>query len=123
MSLTVKEVALHAFSKQDRLNTAPEYANVFKGAKRSTDALFTVLVKETSEQGARLGLAIAKKSVKKAVQRNRIKRVIRETFRQNKNQLKAVDLVVLCRHNAAQASKVELAASIKKHWAKLIINE
>jgi len=68
-------------------------------------------------------LAIAKKSVKKANQRNCIKRVVRETFRQQKESLSNYDFVVLCRHKAAQASKEELSQAIKRHWKKLIIDE
>jgi len=68
-------------------------------------------------------LAIAKKSVKKANKRNSIKRIVRESFRQEKAVLSDYDFVVLCRHKAAQASKEELARAIKRHWKKLIGDE
>ncbi|MEW4983746.1 MAG: ribonuclease P protein component [Cycloclasticus sp.] len=112
-----------SFTKADRLNSASQYAGVFKGAKRSTDNFFTVLVKKKTLSKARLGLAIAKKSVKRAVKRNLIKRVIRESFRQRKATLFGCDFVVLCRNKAATATKKELALSIQQHWEKLIINE
>lgn len=93
---------------------------MFKGAVRSTDKLFTVLAKSSNGPTARLGLAIAKKSVKKAVKRNLIKRLIRESFRQQKEELTGLDFVVLCRRDAATASKKALAASIQHHWGKLV---
>ncbi|MEW5057447.1 ribonuclease P protein component [Cycloclasticus sp. 46_83_sub15_T18] len=115
-----KKTNPYAFTKSDRLNTAVEYSNVFKGAKKSSDSIFTVLAKKNDHSGARLGLAIAKKSVKKANQRNCIKRIVRETFRREKESLSDYDFVVLCRHKAAQANKEELARAIKRHWKKLI---
>jgi len=95
---------------------------VFKGAKRSTDGLFTVLAKE-NVSSAKLGLAIAKKNVKKAVKRNLIKRIVRESFRHQKEQLSGYDFVILCRQKAARATKKELSLSINRHWAKLISDE
>jgi len=47
----------------------------------------------SQEELSRLGLAIPKKNAKRAIDRNRIKRVIREAFRKSKN-LVTVDLVV-----------------------------
>ena len=96
---------------------------MFSRAKKSSDVLLTVLVKKNNEALARLGLAIAKKNVKKAVQRNKIKRIVRESFRLNKHRLEGFDIVVLCRQKAALASKKELAMSIQMHWEKLLVNE
>jgi ribonuclease P protein component len=112
-----------AYSKADRLNKAPEYARVFSGAKRSTDRLFTVLAKKSTNPAGRLGLAIAKKSVKKAVNRNRIKRIVRESFRKEKDSLGYYDFVVLCRNKAGMVSKKELNLSIRSHWKKLVTDE
>jgi len=79
-----------------------------------------VLAKKTTPPNARLGLAIAKKSVKKASQRNNIKRIVRESFRRQKNKLFDYDFVVMCRRDAALATKKTLQKSIQGHWEKLI---
>ncbi|ATI02182.1 MAG: ribonuclease P protein component [Cycloclasticus pugetii] len=113
----------HAFTKTHKLNSPSEYANVFKGAERSTDDLLTVLARKKNLSGARLGLAIAKKNVKRAVKRNAIKRVVRESFRQQKEHLSGYDFVILCRHKAASASKKELATSINRHWIRFMKSE
>jgi len=103
------------------LNTALDYSAVFKGSKRSADDLFTVLARKNPNSKARLGLAIAKKSVKKAVGRNRIKRIVRESFRQYKGRLVEYDFVVMCRKKAGQVDKKVLASSIQSHLKKLAI--
>lgn len=84
---------------------------------------FTVLSRANNGTRPRLGLAIAKKNVKRATQRNLIKRVVRESFRRQKNNLKKQDFVVLCRNQASQANKKELADSIQIYWEKMKLNE
>lgn len=75
----------------------------------------------TSDRGeARLGLAIAKKQVRRAVDRNRIKRIVRESFRHHQQQLASVDYVVMARRDTAAASNAELFVSLQHHWKRLI---
>ena len=50
--------------------------------------------REAAAEGARLGLVVGKKQLKKAVDRNTFKRVIREQFRLCRPTLPAVDLIV-----------------------------
>lgn len=44
---------------------------------------------------ARLGMAVPKRLIKTAVGRNRIKRIIRESFRQNQKALTGFDVIVV----------------------------
>ncbi len=64
-------------------------------------------------------MAVAKKNVKKAVQRNRIKRIIRETFRQKKHEIDAVDIVVLVRQGICDKTNQDLVKAINTLWQKL----
>ncbi len=57
---------------------------------------------------ARLGLAIAKKRAKRAVDRNRLKRVAREAFRHRREELSGLAIVVMNRDPAAAAGTAEL---------------
>ncbi|MBQ0723788.1 MAG: ribonuclease P protein component [Cycloclasticus sp.] len=123
MSLTNNKLTTSSFCKLDRLNNAADYATVFKGASRKTDLFFTILSRANNGKRPRLGLAIAKKNVKKATQRNIIKRVVRESFRRQKNDLKKQDFVVLCRNQANKANKKELADSIQAYWGKMKSDE
>lgn len=68
---------------------------------------------------ARLGLAIAKKHVKLAVGRNRIKRVIRDSFRHHQQLLMGLDLVVLTRTGAVDQPNKRLFSSLEAHWKRL----
>ncbi|GAB6067082.1 hypothetical protein JCM13664_04000 [Methylothermus subterraneus] len=68
---------------------------------------------------ARLGLAVPKRKLKKAVERNRIKRLVRESFRLNQSNLPAVDIVVLAKSAAATAERSVLWQSLAEHWRRL----
>lgn len=61
---------------------------------------------------ARLGLAVSRKVSKSAVQRNRIKRLVRESFRKHSAGLPPLDIVVMARPGAAGCDNPRLATSI-----------
>jgi len=68
---------------------------------------------------ARLGLAVGVRAAGNAVRRNRVKRVVRETFRVNQQELPPVDLVVNARPGAGQASTTALRASVLALWDRV----
>jgi ribonuclease P protein component len=107
------------FSKDNRLLDAAAFARVFDNASRSRDNWFTVLGRANKLGKARLGLAISKKNCKLATGRNRIKRVVRESFRHHQDELSGVDVVVMNKPLAARATTVELLASLENHWQRL----
>ena len=69
--------------------------------------------------GARLGLAISKRVSKRAVERNRIKRLVRESFRRVRHRLPAIDLMVMAREQAAGVPGPELLGELEALWQKL----
>ena len=103
-----------------RLLKPAEFSRVFKKAIRSSDRMLTILAAPNELGYPRLGLAIAKKNAKRAVDRNKIKRIIRESFRQNQKRLPAIDLVILAKPQTKSAMNPELFASLEQHWARLI---
>ncbi len=69
---------------------------------------------------ARLGLAISKRVAKRAVERNRIKRLVRESFRRVRHRLPAVDVMVMAREQAAGVPGPELLRELDRLWEKLL---
>lgn len=95
-----------------------DFGRVFKKAASSRDKMFTVLSRENGDRPARLGLAISKKNCRLAVGRNRLKRIVRESFRQHKATLAGLDVVVLNQPAAQRADNKALFDSLSRHWQR-----
>ena len=67
---------------------------------------------------ARLGLAISKKNCRQATGRNRIKRIVRESFRQHQAELAGLDVVVINQPASRSAANPELFGSLAGHWER-----
>ena len=106
------------FTTDNRLLDAAAFGRVFDRATRSRDELFTVLCRRNKQSTARLGLAISKKHCRKATARNRIKRIIRESFRQQQALLAGLDVVVINQPGASRATNSEINDSLDKHWQR-----
>lgn len=78
-----------------------------------------MLARPNADRQVRLGLAIAKKCARRAVDRNRLKRLVRESFRTQRLSLSGLDLVVMCRRDAVAAENSQLMASLASHWARI----
>ncbi|MDP6414028.1 MAG: ribonuclease P protein component [Gammaproteobacteria bacterium] len=102
--------------RSNRLTHAANFDHVFKHAQRSRDRFFTILYCHNDLGYPRLGLAIAKKRIRHAVARNRLKRIIRNSFRHAKNQLLGVDIVIMARDQSEPAVNRDLFASLEQHW-------
>ncbi len=108
------------FPSQLRLTTAADYRKVFACPIKSSDAYFTLLAIQNQLDHPRLGLAIAKKNIKRAVDRNLLKRTARESFRRQQHALAPLDIVVLARREAAKAPAEALRKSLARHWRQLV---
>ena len=107
------------FRRAQRLVDQHSFSRVFKKAERSRDKMFTVLYRPNGSDEPRLGLAIGKKNCRQSTGRNRLKRVVRESFRQRRRDLGGVDLVVLNQPAAARASNKALFESLDLHWDRV----
>ena len=63
------------------------FQHVYRNGKRYEGVFITAFVIENEELDHRLGVTASKKALGKAVQRNRAKRLLRETFRSNETSL------------------------------------
>jgi ribonuclease P protein component len=108
------------FPKSRRLLKAADYSRVFdKAEAKASHRYLLLLARPRSEPGHRLGLVIAKKNVRLAVQRNRIKRVAREFFRNLPDSEPAMDVVLLTRRGIDQLDNAELSSILLQQWQKL----
>lgn len=92
---------------------------MFSNGARSVDHYFTILFHANTLNRPRLGFAISKQKVRRAVGRNRLRRLVRENFRLRAADLPAVDLVVLARDATTAAANAVLFASLEKHWTRV----
>lgn len=109
---------MNCFGKTRRLLKKCDYDYVFEQAKKLVTSEFIVLHRENSLGYARLGLALSKKLIPKAHERNRIKRLLRETFRTAR--LPAVDVIFLARHGVAKIENKTINSRLGTLWDKLI---
>jgi ribonuclease P protein component len=112
-------VPIFSFKKTQRLLNASDYKQVFDhNMVKVANPSLLVLAKPSDGLPSRLGLVVAKKNIPTAVQRNRIKRAARETFRKRQFQT-PLDVVFLARQGADKLSTQKLTSIIEKSWAKL----
>jgi ribonuclease P protein component len=103
-----------------RLRRPSEFAALRLSSGRAGGRCFHVRYRGNELGQARLGLAISKRVSKRAVERNRIKRLLRESFRRIRHELPAVDLMVMAREQAAGVTGADLLVEIDMLWKKLL---
>ena len=79
--------------------------------------MFTVLFSPNGTDQPRLGLAIGKKNCRLSTGRNRLKRIVRESFRHQKD-LGGIDVVVNNQPAASRANNRALFDSLDSHWKR-----
>ncbi len=107
------------FRSCNRLKRPEEFKRVFSSKHRSSDKSFLFLAKSNDFDLARLGLAVPKKHIHGAVERNRLKRIIRESFRLKQEKLKGKDIVVVVR-NKLDVKQKNMGFVLARHWDKFI---
>lgn len=108
------------FGREKRLLTPRQFKAVFDSPSGKVPGRNVLLLaRENDLQHPRLGLVIGKKSVKLSVERNRIKRQIRETFRHHQSDLVGWDIVIIARKGLADLDNPELAKQFAKLWRRL----
>lgn len=109
------------FSRDKRLLTGKAYKQVFDQAKRVGNPYWTVYGWRHKEAKAELGLAIAKKTLRRAHERNRLKRLARETFRHMHADLLGVSIVVMAGKSAQAADNATLVAHLIKLFTQFTV--
>ncbi len=107
-----------SFGKKERVRKRTEYLNIYRRGGRVHSNSFTVILSPNPSGEKRLGVAVSKK-VGNAAKRNRIKRLLREFFRLNKDGLPdSKDMVIIAKKDVSslkyQDVCLELADLLKK---------
>ncbi|MCF7982303.1 MAG: ribonuclease P protein component [Pseudomonadales bacterium] len=114
-------MAVYGFSKQQRLLKAREFQRVFDQSRLKASTRAILLLAAANPLGRpRIGFIIAKKQVRLAVQRNRIKRIIRESFRNQNNLTLNYDIIVLVRKELANLSNQDIRTEFERQLFKLV---
>ncbi|PVZ83294.1 ribonuclease P protein component [Serratia sp. S1B] len=107
-----------AFPRELRLLTPTHFTFVFQQPQRAGTPQITILGRQNLLGHPRIGLTVAKKYVKRAHERNRIKRLTRESFRLRQHQLPAMDFVVVAKKGIAELDNRALTEVLEKLWRR-----
>ena len=102
-----------------RLRHKGDFDAAYARGRRMSDGFFSVTARVNDAGAPRLGLAVAVKVAGSAVARNRLRRLVRESFRLHQRTLPPVDLVVSARPAARTASADALRLSLVALWKKV----
>lgn len=107
-------------NKNQKLLTKNDYDNVFAKAKCIRGEFFTLLVRQNDLGHSRIGSLIAKKKVKQAVARNKIRRFVKESFRLRQDEFNnlGLDIVFLLKKRPACGNLNLLFTELTKQWKK-----
>lgn len=116
-----EQTADASFGKDKRLLNAKDYSQVFDAADvRASHKHLLLLAKINNGPRHRLGLVIAKKNVRLAVHRNRVKRMAREFFRTLPESEPPMDVVLLARRGLGQLDNADISTILLQQWQKLV---
>lgn len=108
------------FSRNKRLLIPSQFKAVFDSPSGKIPGKNVLLLaRENGLDHPRIGMVIGKKSVKLSVERNRLKRLIRESFRLHQEFLGGWDIVVVARKGMSDSDNVETSRQFSKFWKRL----
>ncbi len=102
-----------------RLLKPAQFKRAFATGKRVRSSIFTITAKLNELEHPRLGLAISRKAAARAVDRNRIKRIVRESFRTNASTMAAFDIVVQATSKTRTQPNTVLSRKLDDLWREL----
>ncbi|SIQ92175.1 ribonuclease P protein component [Marinobacterium stanieri] len=107
------------YPRRLRLLTGGDFKRVFDRADvKVPDQRLLILARPNNLGHPRIGFVISKKNVRRAVQRNRVRRIIRESFRLHQHQLPALDMIILARKGLDELDNADVHAMIRRCWTR-----
>jgi len=116
----VISVKSYLFRPEQRIRNSAGFQAVFDSPTcKVAQPQYLVLIRANSQAKARLGFVIARKKVRFAVARNRIKRIVRASFRLHQYDLPAVDVVFIARQGLDDLNNPDLHQALIKTWQQV----
>jgi ribonuclease P protein component len=102
-----------------RLRRAADFAALRHAPGRLDTRYFLIRYRPSDGELCRMGLAVSRRVSKRAVDRNRIKRVARESFRHARARIPALDVMLIARQPAASVTTALLRNDLDAAWPRL----
>jgi len=107
-----------SFRKHVRIRKRRDYVTVYQQGVRSNSEHFTIIARKNQVGSSRLGITVSKK-VGNAVQRNRIKRLVREFFRLNRLRLSTPqDIVIIAKKDMPPLTYQDVCRELERRLIK-----
>jgi ribonuclease P protein component len=108
-----------SLKKEDRILKRLEFLELTRSGRKFKNDCFIAFIKPGRLNRPRLGITVTRK-VGKAAQRNRIKRLVREFFRLNRQQLNHNwDINIVAKQKAADLSSEKVFAFLQDLFEKI----
>lgn len=107
---------MSSFPRKLRLSKSDQYRAVYQEKKKWVTRSLIFYIKSNELNHPRLGLGIPKRTVRSAVNRNRVKRINREHFRFRQDKLVGLDIVVVTRKEINDIKDDELFECLGQQW-------
>jgi len=110
------------YSRRYRFTAQGSFGSVLRGSRKVRGRFATIHVAPAPAGVSRLGIALTRKLAPRSVDRNRVKRLVRETFRRHVLKLAGLDCVVMLRERFDDANIATVLAEIRTHFDQLARN-
>jgi ribonuclease P protein component len=111
----------YKFPQNHRLKSKSQFQLVFQNGKKLSLGKLAIFFISNSFDYPRLGLSVAKRNVPNAADRNRIKRLVRESFRLQQELLSGNDIIVVAYAGITGLDNGEISACLITLWQKLSV--
>ena len=103
----------------NRLKKNEDFRRIYKKKRSMANKLLIIYILENKYEYNRIGFTVSKK-VGKSVIRNRVKRILRESYRLNEEKiLQGYDIIIVARNTASKASYKEIESAMLHLFRKM----
>ena len=106
------------FGSERRLRRRSDFAKAFSDGIRLSARAVTLVVRPNGLERPRLGLAVARRVLSRAVDRHRLKRRIRESFRHDLERLGGLDIVVIANPGVEKMAPMRFREMLSRQWER-----